>query len=262
MKGILYIVLGLLVACGAVAPKQQTPAATKGAVAPPKVRTAKVVATYPHDPAAYTQGLLVADGQLFESTGEYGKSTLRRVDLQTGKVLRSEKLAGRYFGEGLARDDKGNLIQLTWREGKAFVYQAKDFKKTATYDVSGEGWGLVWHAGELFLTDGGSTIKVLDPKTFQIKRTIAVRSDRGAVEWLNELEWIDGKIWANIYTTPLIAVIDPSSGVVETWIDCSALERQITSPTRDVMNGIAYDSIAKRVFVTGKNWETLFEIER
>lgn len=261
MKGILYIMVGLLVACGASAPKQ-APAEASATVPQPQMRTAKVVASYPHDPKAYTQGLLVVDGVMYESTGEYGHSTLRQVTPKTGKVVHQEKLDGRYFGEGLAADDRGNLYQLTWREGKVFVYDRKTLNKTATYDLQGEGWGLVWHAGELFLSDGSATIKVLDPQTFSVKRTIAVRSDLGPVEWLNELEWVDGTLWANVYTTPLIAVIDPTSGVVVEWIDCSALERNITSPTRDVMNGIAYDSVARRVFLTGKNWETLFEIER
>lgn len=262
MKGILYTLLGLLVACGAASPKQVATEPPVAAVAPAKVRTARVVTTYPHDPTAYTQGLLVVGGTMYESTGEYGRSTLRQVDMKTGKVVRQVSLEGRYFGEGLAADDQGSLYQLTWREGKAFVYEARTFKKTATYPLLGEGWGLVWHAGELFLADGTATIQVLDPATFQTKRRIEVRSDRGAVEWLNELEWVEGRLWANVYTTPLIAVINPDSGVVEEWIDCSALERQITSPTRDVMNGIAYDSVARRVLVTGKNWETLFEIER
>ena len=265
MKRVLiYIVLVLLVACGAAAPKSTPQPSAPSVPAPipaPKVRTARVLATHPHDPKAYTQGLLATGGKAYESTGEYGRSTLRQVDLKTGKVLRSEALSGRYFGEGLAADDRGNLYQLTWREGKAFVYDAATFTLKATYDVAGEGWGLVWHADELYLSDGSATIKVLDPATFQIKRTIDVRSDRGPVEWLNELEWVEGRIWANVYTTPLIAVVDPATGVVEEWIDCSALDKQVANPERDVMNGIAYDSVAKKVYVTGKNWDKLFQIE-
>lgn len=256
------LILLLLVSCGAIAPKPALQTAQSETIAAPKYRSARIVATLPHDKAAYTQGLLVAEGKFYESTGQYGQSSLRRVDITTGRVEKREELARNFFGEGLALDSDGRLYQLTWREGKAFVYDSKTFKKTATYPLAGEGWGVVWHGGELYMSDGTSTIQVLDPLTFKLLRTIEVRTDRGALADLNELEWIEGRIWANVYFTNFIAVINANTGVVEQVIDCSALEKQIENPLADVFNGIAYDSVAKKVYVTGKNWEKLFQIEK
>lgn len=259
------LILLLLVACGATSPKSATVASSQTAekeiVAAPRFHSAKLVATLPHDDQAYTQGLLIEGGKFYESTGQYGLSSLRRVDPATGRVEKREELPRNFFGEGLALDDKGKLYQLTWREGKAFVYDLKTFKKTATYLISGEGWGVVWHDGVLYVSDGTSTIRVYDPMSFKHLRTIEVRTDRGALADLNELEWVEGRLWANVYFTNFIVAIDPESGVVEEVVDCSALEKQITNPAADVLNGIAYDSIAKKLYVTGKNWEKIFQIE-
>lgn len=264
-----YVLPIMLVACGATAPKtDETLSLEQGlawesaaeSIPAPKYLVAKIKNIYPHDRTAYTQGLLFDQGALYESTGEYGRSSIRKVDLTTGKVLRNQELSHSCFGEGLALEGD-QLYQLTWREGKAFVYDKTSFKKKATYQITGEGWGLTFFGGEFFVSDGSSSIKVLSGKDLSLRRTIEVRSDRGEVNLLNELEWIDGRIWANIYTTSLVAVIDPATGHVEQMIDCAALARQIENPEADVLNGIAVDSVGKRIFMTGKNWEKLFEIE-
>lgn len=260
-----YILLILLVACGSSASttSQATTPATEAdkSTVPTKFTTVKVKASYPHSVDAYTQGLLWHEGKLYESTGEYGHSSLRRVDLTSGKVEKIKKLGNQFFGEGLALCD-GKLIQLTWQEGKAFVYDLNTFKQVSTNDIQGEGWGITHNDGELYVSDGSNVISVLDPSTFRVKRKIEVRHDQGDLNMINELEWIDGKIWANVYTSPLIAVIDPKSGIVERFIDCSSLVKQIENPQADVLNGIAYDTLANRVFVTGKRWDKLFEIEK
>lgn len=255
------LILLLLVSCGATAPKSAPKIVESEPIAAPKYRSARLIATLPHDKAAYTQGLLISGGKFYESTGQYGLSSLRRVDPATGRVEKREELPRTFFGEGLALDDKGKLYQLTWREGKAFVYDQKTFKKTATHRLSGEGWGVVWHDGVLYVSDGTSALRVYDPMSFKLLRTIDVRTDRGALSDLNELEWVEGRLWANIYFTNFIAVINPETGVVEDVIDCSALEKQIENPAANVLNGIAYDSTAKKLYVTGKNWEQLFQIE-
>lgn len=260
-RSLILLQLLLVVACGATSPKSAPEIPKNETITPPKFHSVKILATLPHDASAYTQGLLVADGKFYESTGQYGLSSLRRVDIATGRVEKREDLARSFFGEGLALDDKGKLYQLTWREGKAFVYEQKTFKKTATHRLSGEGWGVVWHDGVLYVSDGTSTIRVYDPMSFKLLRTIDVRTDRGALSDLNELEWVEGRLWANVYFTNFIAVINPESGVVEQVVDCTALEKQIENSAADVLNGIAYDSTAKKLYVTGKNWEKLFQIE-
>lgn len=258
-----YLFLILLVACGASVPKGQKAAPSTDVtskVAPPTFTTAKIKAVYPHDSTAYCQGLLFFNGKLYESTGGYGSSDLRRVDMATGKIEKRERLGDNYFGEGLAKvGDK--LVQLTWREGKVFSYDINSFKRVATNTIRGEGWGVVFNNGELYVSNGSSLITVLDPGTFKVKRQINVHSDRGALENLNELEWVNGRIWANIYTTPLIAVINPESGVVEQMIDCTPLHKEVKNFYAEVLNGIAYDSLENRMVVTGKNWDKLFEIE-
>lgn len=256
-----YLLFLILVSCGAGSPKSPTSQSQQSEqVTAPKFHTAKIKNTYPHHKEAYTQGLVFSDGVLYESTGEYGHSTLRKVELTTGKVIKNLPLASQFFGEGLELYD-GKLYQLTWREGKVFIYDISTFKQVATYDLSGEGWGITSHNGELYITDGTAQIRVVDPSNFRVLRTIDVRSDRGAIDQLNELEWIEGRIWANVYFSPLVVVINPETGIVEQVIDCSALAKQINNPQADVQNGIAYDTLQKRIFMTGKNWEKLFEIE-
>lgn len=234
------------------------------AVPEPKTVVPRVVAEYPHDAKAYTQGLLWADGGLYESTGEYGESSLRFVDPVTGKVRRMVSLPERYFGEGLASVGDSLLYQLTWQEQRCCVYRKEDFRQVGVFAYSGEGWGLTSNtAGDsLYMSDGSSWVRVLDPADFSQRRRFQVRDNNGEVAEINELEWIGDKIWANLYLTDRIAVIDPATGYVTHYIDCSALETRIAHRRdTDVFNGIAHDPATGRIFVTGKNWDKLFVIE-
>lgn len=238
--------------------------ATVAAVPEPKTVVPEIVAEYPHDAKAYTQGLLWADGGLYESTGEYGESSLRKVDLPTGKVERMVSLPERYFGEGLALVGDSLLYQLTWQEQRCFVYRKADFRQVGVFSYSGEGWGIAPNAAgdSLYMSDGSSWIRVLDPEDFSQQRRFQVRDHKGPVLEVNELEWVGGKLWANLYLTDRIAVIDPITGQVTHYIDCSALETRIAHRRgTDVFNGIAYDPATGRIFVTGKNWDKLFEIK-
>ncbi len=227
---------------------------------PPLHYRAKVVAVYPHDEAAFTQGLLYHDGALFESTGQYGESTLRRVELETGAVLQKHELEPNYFGEGLALHN-GRLIQLTWKEGTAFVYDVETMKLLETLAYAGEGWGLASNGEELFFTDGSDCIRVMDGN-LKMRRRIEVRDHTGPVERLNEAEWYKGALLINVWGADLLAQVDSKTGDVLAWIDCSGLlpAGERTSRT-DVLNGIAYDAKSDRLFVTGKYWPKLFQIE-
>lgn len=230
----------------------------------PKTVVPRVVAEYPHDTKAYTQGLLWADGGLYESTGEYGQSSLRKVDLNTGQTERMISLPDRYFGEGLALVGDSLLYQLTWQEQRCFVYRKEDFRQVGVFAYSGEGWGLTSDAAgdSLYMSDGSSWVRVLDPADFSQRRRFRVRDHNGEVTEINELEWIGDRLWANLYLTDRIAVIDPATGFVTHYIDCSALETRIAHRRgTDVFNGIAHDPATGRIFVTGKNWDKLFEIE-
>lgn len=230
----------------------------------PKTVVPQIVAEYPHDTKAYTQGLLWADGGLYESTGEYGESSLRKVDLITGKVKRMISLPDRYFGEGLALVGDSLLYLLTWQEQRCFVYRKEDFRQVGVFAYSGEGWGLTPNAAgdSLYMSDGSSWVRVLDPADFSQRRRFQVRDNNRVVSEINEMEWIGGRLWANLYLTDKIAVIDPTTGYVTHYIDCSALETRIAHRRgTDVFNGIAYDPSTGRVFVTGKNWDKLFEIK-
>lgn len=269
MKKVLFSVIpGLLLlgSCGASAPKGAAmEAASVVAEAPqPKSVIPEIVAEYPHDPNAYTQGLVFADGKLYESTGEYGRSSLREVDLKTGNVLRSLALPDRYFGEGLALVGDSLLYQLTWQEQRCLVYRKDDFRQVGTFAYSGEGWGLAPNsAGDsLYMSDGSSWVRVLHPADFTQQRRFQVRDNNGPVLEINELEWVGDRLWANLYLTDKIAVIDPAIGFVTHYIDCSALETRISHRRdTDVFNGIAHDPATGRIFVTGKNWDKLFEIK-
>lgn len=234
------------------------------AVPVPKTVVPRIVAEYPHDTKAYTQGLLWADGGLYESTGEYGESSLRKVDPATGKAERMVSLPERYFGEGLALVGDSLLYQLTWQEQRCLVYRKNDFRQVGVFAYSGEGWGLTPNAAgdSLYMSDGSSWVRVLDPADFSQRRRFQVRDDNGAVTEINELEWIGGKLWANLYLTDRIAVIDPATGQVTHYIDCAALQTRIAHRRgTNVLNGIACDPATGRIFVTGKNWDKLFEIE-
>jgi glutaminyl-peptide cyclotransferase len=231
-----------------------------GAHRAPAVAGFKVVAAYPHDPAAFTQGLAIEAGQLYEGTGQYGASTVRRVDLTSGRPEKQRALSPRYFGEGIAILG-GLLYQLTWQNGAAVVYDLDTFELERTMMYEGEGWGLTHDGRQLIMSDGSATIRFRDPQTFAVTREIEVKSDGVPLARLNELEYIDGEIWANIWYDDRIARISPADGRVLGFIDLSTLYPQSARSSEAVLNGIAYDAAAKRLFVTGKNWPQLYEIE-
>lgn len=258
MRYIYIVFFALLVSCGSVTQS----AATKSAVtiAAPEFHSVRVVRKLPHAADSYTQGLLVKGGKFYESTGEYGRSALRVSDIATGKIERQTKLDDRFFGEGLALYED-RFYQLTWMEGACLIYDARTLKRVGSIPYSGEGWGLVAYGDSLLFSDGTSTVRVVDPTTLKTLRSFTVRDDKGEVALVNELEIIDGKLYANIYMSPVIAVIDIDSGVVERYLDCSALFAQIGNPeAADVLNGIAYDQATGKLYVTGKLWDTIFEI--
>lgn len=219
----------------------------------------RIVNTFPHDKNAFTQGLEFHNGQLYESTGLKGQSSLRRVELRTGRVLQIYRLPLEYFAEGITifRD---KIYQLTWQNGVCFVYDLKTFNQITQFRYAGEGWGLTNDGKHLIMSDGSETITFRDPDTFVEVRKITVRANGKPVTNLNELEYIEGEIWANIWYSDMIARIDPQTGVVKAWIDMEGLP--VSNRTYEaVLNGIAYDRQNKRIFVTGKNWSKLFEIE-
>lgn len=259
MRKIVTILLTglLLTACGGSAARS----AKAEKPAPAKRYTYVVRNTYPHLTTSYTQGLQYVDGVLWEGTGQHGESVLQRVDLQTGKAEVVARLPRSEFGEGIALLD-GKAYQLTWHSNKAYVYDTKTGEKLREHNYPGEGWGLTTDGQKLYMSDGSEYIYTLDPATFRREKRTAVTFEGEAVQYLNELEWIDGKIWANVYTTDTIAIINPTTGVVEGVVDLTGLlpAADVTAKT-DVLNGIAYDAASKRIFVTGKNWDKLFEIE-
>jgi len=226
----------------------------------PVLWSARVVATYPHDPGAFTQGLAIHAGRLFESTGQYGRSSLREVDLETGHVLRIVNLNYTYFGEGIAILGE-RLFQLTWQNQSALVFDLESFDLVDTRRYSGEGWGLTHDGESLIASDGSSSLRYYDPQTFSVTGRLEVRDGDQAVTSLNELEYIDGELWANIWYEDRIARISPETGDVLGWIDLSHLYPRAQRGSEAVLNGIAYDADAGRLFVTGKNWPQLFEIE-
>ena len=220
----------------------------------------EVVKSLSHQTDAYTQGLQFVDGLMWEGTGEYGSSRLQYTDLTTGKSTVVARLPEDHFGEGITLlGDK--IYQLTWLNGVMHIYDRATFSKVDQKSYKGEGWGLTTDGQWLYMSDGTSTIKVLDPASLEVKRRISVLCNGVSLNYLNELEWIDGKIWANVYTLNQIVIINPESGVVETIVDLEGLlpQSEIT-PTTDVLNGIAYDKATGRIFVTGKNWSKMFEI--
>ncbi len=257
------VTLALLASCGGAAPQKSNSTTTKNEkkTNEPKFSTAYIVNSYAHNPHSYTQGLLIRNGKVYESTGEYGHSKLLVTDLKSGKIEKEIALSNKFFGEGLALlNDK--LYQLTWLEGKCFVYDANTLQKVATLDYQGEGWGIVAYGDKLIMSNGTAELKVLDPNNFGVLKTIEVHDHRGRVSMLNELEMVDSLLYANIYTSPLVAVINPQSGSVVEYIDCSTLYKGLKSTTDiDVLNGIAYDSVARKLYLTGKRWDSLFEVD-
>lgn len=219
-----------------------------------------VVRSYPHDPGAFTQGLQYVDGFLYEGTGQNGESSIRKVKLETGEVLQKRDLPAQHFGEGIVVTS-GELIQLTWQSEIAFVYDRQSFAPKRTLRYQGEGWGLTEAGTNLIMSDGTDRLRVLDPATFKEHRRIAVTAAGTPVRNLNELEYVKGEIFANIWQTDYIARIDPATGRVNGWVDLGGLLSARERATVDVLNGIAYDAGGDRLFVTGKWWPRLFEIK-
>ena len=237
-----------LAACGA------------GAQQPP-VHSVQVVRSYPHDSRAFTQGLVIEDGVLYEGTGLEGQSELRRVDLVTGRVLQRHALPSNVFGEGIT-SFKGQVLQLTWKNQLGYVYDRQSFQLIRTFPYATEGWGLTHDGKSLILSDGSSTLYFLNPATFAVQRKLNVTAAGVPVERLNELEFVNGSILANVWLTDRIARIDPNTGRVTAWYDLSAIVRSV--PNRgpdDVLNGIAFDARTGRLYVTGKRWPALFEVK-
>jgi glutamine cyclotransferase len=224
----------------------------------------RVVNEYPHDPDAFTQGLVYEDGFFYEGTGlrpPVGQSSLRKVALETGQVLQIHILDSLYFGEGIAI--VGDRIwQLTWQNHIAFLYDKETFEQLDTVQYPTEGWGLTYDGTRLIMSDGSSTLYFRDPGTFELLGQVQVYDDEGPVVRLNELEYIDGRVYANVWQTDRVAIIDPATGVVDAWLDLTGLlDRSALLSEADVLNGIAYDANDERLFVTGKWWPTLYEIE-
>jgi glutaminyl-peptide cyclotransferase len=255
---LLRLYLVAIFACSATLGADRSAAANEP---PIPVYTYKVVHVYPHDPNAFTEGLFYLNGYLYESTGLEGHSSIRKVRLETGEVVQSHDLAPEYFGEGITY--WGNrLIGLTWKSRVGFVYNLHSFAVERRFQYPGEGWALTRNDREIIMSDGTSDLRVLDPKTLREVRRIHVTAHGRAVDQLNELEWMQGTVLANIWQTDLIARIDPHTGEVVAWIDLSGIlpVRDRIPGRTDVLNGIAYDSSQDRLFVTGKLWPKLFEI--
>ncbi|RLD29421.1 MAG: glutaminyl-peptide cyclotransferase [Bacteroidetes bacterium] len=230
---------------------------------PPKVYTYKIVNEYPHDITSYTQGLEFFNGELYESTGQHGESKLRKVDYKTGEVLKNIDLAKEYFGEGLTILNN-NIYQLTWQNNVGFIYDLETFDKKSSfnYGKSKEGWGICNDGKQLYKSDGTDKIWILEPETLEEQEFIQTYTNKGKIVGMNELEWVEGKIYANRYQLDGVAIINPNNGAIEGVIDFRSLKKKVTQHKGlDVLNGIAYNSETKTIFVTGKRWDKLFEIE-
>ena len=250
----------LLLACQASPSQPETStAATLGRE--PVTYGFRVVASYPHDPAAFTQGLFWLEGYLYETTGMIGQSTLRRVNLEDGRVLQKVDMPGRVFGEGST--NWGNqIISITWQDGIAYRWDRATFRQVGSHRYQGEGWGLTHNGRELIMSDGTAELRFLNPETFEEIRRVRVTANGQPIDRLNELEFIKGEVWANVWQTPRIVRIDPATGNVTAWVDLGPLVSQTPDINYDaVLNGIAYDEQRDRLFVTGKNWPRLYEID-
>lgn len=220
----------------------------------------EIVNRFPHTPSAYTQGLRYFDGYMYEGTGRNGQSLLKKYRLENGEILQSKRLSDRYFGEGIEIVDD-RIYQLTWQSHMVFVYDLETFDQLDTFYNPTEGWGLTYDGTELILSDGSATLYFIDPENFVTVRKIEVKMEGNPVRSLNELEFIDGEVWANIWQTDFIVRIDPSSGNVTSLVNLTGLSGQtMTSGPEAVLNGIAYDVDQDRLFVTGKLWSDLFEL--
>ena len=221
-----------------------------------------LVRSYPHDPGAFTQGLIFENGFLYEGTGLNGRSSIRKVELATGKVLQRRDLSAEFFGEGLT-SWRGRLVQLTWREGTGFVYDQASFRPVSRFSYPGEGWGLTHDGRRLIMSDGTPELRFLDPTTFAELGRVTVTDGGRPLPYLNELEFVRGEVFANVWTTDRIARINPSTGRVTGWMNLAGLLGPADRRGRevDVLNGVAYDPAGDRLFVTGKLWPKLFEIK-
>lgn len=253
---------GLFASAGAQLPAPSpSDAGTARAQAPaPAMFDVEIVARHPHDRDAFTQGLVWRDGHLYESVGRIGRSEVRRVRLADGRVLARGAIPAEQFGEGLAAHG-GELVSLTWHDGVAYRWDPRTLRRRGASRYPGEGWGLASTGRELVLSDGTATLRFLDPASFAERRRVDVTVRGRRLSQLNELEWMDGRVLANIWHSPYVARIDPATGAVDGVIDLSPLVREIAAADPEaVANGIAWDPAARRLFVTGKLWPTLFEV--
>jgi glutamine cyclotransferase len=244
---------------GQLANAQQRPPET---VKPVLDNSYHVAACYPHDPKAFTQGLFFYDGALYESTGHVGQSTIRRIHLESGEVEQLANVPPPFFGEGSVQW-KDEILSLSWKAGVGFRWNLDDFKEKSRFSYAGEGWGLTRTDNELIMSDGTNQLRFIDPENFSEKRRIAVTANGRPIARLNELEWIDGKIWANIWMSSQIVGINPDSGAISSVINLKPLTDAIASSDFNaVLNGIAWDAKGERLLVTGKRWPWLFELRK
>ena len=253
MKLATLILAVALAACGASSEASQTG---------PKTYGYEVVRSYPHDPTAFTQGLLFLNGFLYESTGQPGQSSIRKVRLDNGEVVQKRSVPEPFFGEGIVNWN-GKLIELTWQHQLGFVYDINSFDLKSQFNYVGEGWGLTQDGKRIIMSDGTSALRFLDPETLQETGRVHVTEDGQPVAQLSELEWVKGEVWANVWQTDRIARINPATGAVVGWIDLTGLLNSVDrlGAMPDVLNGIAYDAATDRLFVTGKWWPKLYEIK-
>lgn len=227
----------------------------------PEPLTYQIISTRPHDPEAYTQGFQLIDGRLFESTGLYGQSSVREVEPASGKILRKRPLSKQVFGEGLTLHN-GEIWVITWKEHTAHIFDRESFKLLRSHSYQGEGWGLTSNGTHLIMSDGSNLLKFRDAKDFSVVKTLEVMDGTQPVKYLNELEWIDGEIFANVYMTDRIARISPKDGQVTGWLDLAGLRNLLPKPNRaEVLNGIAHDPKTGHLLITGKYWPQMFELK-
>ena len=260
LSTLIFVLSMMACGCGSGAQKRTT-ATTQTPSSSHKYYTFRTIAELPHSTSDYTQGFQFADGVFWEGTGGYGPSALKRYEPYGGASQKEISLPRIYFGEGITLLGE-EIFQLTWRKGKAFVYDKQSLRKLREHNYDGEGWGLTTDGQVLYMSDGSNILTVRDPKTFKPLRTIAVTFGGRKVYQLNELEWIDGEIWANVYMTDTIVRIDPTSGNIVGVIDLTGLQSplDVTYDT-DVLNGIAHDPATGRIWLTGKNWNKIYQVE-
>jgi len=254
------LVFAILIAGCLTNGQTSRPATTAAA---PKKYGYKIIKTYPHDPAAFTQGLEYREGVLYEGTGRNGSSSLRKVELETGKVIQQIPLDPKYFGEGITVLNR-QIVQLTWTHQIGFVYEQGSFRLIRDFNYTGEGWGLANDGSRIFMSDGSPEIRIMDPLSLAQTRRITVRDGTQPIKMLNELEYVRGELYANVWQTERIARISPADGKVLGWIELAGLltpAEKLRAGSDGVLNGIAFDQLGNRLFVTGKLWPKLFEIQ-